>query len=151
MPVPPFGFSVGDFVTCASLIFNVIQALKDSTGSKAEFQALSQTLLSLHQALSISCVVCQWEATEIPPRYKKHYASVIEGMGEARRKCIKLLQDFLDKVQPYTDAFVEGKGNRITRRWKVTWLSKNDEVKKFRAELQLHLQALQQFTNTLFQ
>jgi hypothetical protein len=153
MPVPPFGFSVGDFVACASLIGDSIRALKDSTGSKAEFQALSQTLLSLNQALTISYVAClQWEAAEISARHKKYYATVLEGMGKEREECIKLLQDFLERAQPYTDAFVEGRGNQITRNLKkVTWLFKKDDVKNLRDELQLHLQALQQFTNTLFQ
>lgn len=153
MPVPPFGFSIGDFVACASLIGDIIRALKDSTGSKAEFQALSQTLLSLNQALTISYVACfQWEAADIPARHRKYYATVIEGIGKERERCIKLMQDFLGKAQPYTDAFVEERGNRIKRNWrKVTWLFQKDDVKNLRDELQLHLQALQQFANALFQ
>jgi hypothetical protein len=153
MPVPPFGFSVGDFVACASLIGDIIRALKDSTGSKAEFQALSQTLLSLNQALTISYIACfQWEAAEIPAKHKAYYETVVQGIGEVRGKCVRLLQNYLDEVQPYTDAFVEDRGNRITRNYKkLTWISKKDEVKTLRDELRLHLQTLQQFTNALFQ
>jgi hypothetical protein len=72
MPVQGFGFPVGDFFACASLIHNVIGALKDSTVSKANFQALFQTLVSLNQALTISYAVSiQWEAVGLPTKHRE--------------------------------------------------------------------------------
>jgi len=153
MPVPAFGFSVGDFVACASLIRDIVGALNDSTGSKSEFQALSQTLLSLNQALTVSHVVYfQWDAAELKPEYRGNATAIVKGMSEVRQKCQDLMQNFLNKAQRYTDAFIEERGNRVTRNWrKITYLFVKDDVKNLREELHIHLQTLQEFTNALFQ
>lgn len=152
MPVPPFGFSVGDFVACASLIGDIIRALNDSTGSKSEYRALSETLQSLNQALTVSQVVyLQWDIAVIHPQYRNNTSALLKGMGEVRQKCLDLMQKFINKAQPYADAFIEERGNRLTRDWrKVTWLFKKGDVKTLREELNIHLQALQEFTNAFF-
>jgi predicted molibdopterin-dependent oxidoreductase YjgC len=153
MPVPPFGFSVGDFVSCASLIGDIIRALNDCKGSKPEYQALSETLQSLSQALTVSHVVyLQWDTAVLHPQYRDNASALLEGMGKVRQKCLDLMQKFLDKAQPYTDAFLRERGSRVTRDWrKVTWLFQKGDVKALREELNTHLQTLQEFTNAFFQ
>lgn len=54
-----FGFSVGDFVACITLIKDVTQALNSSTGSVSEVTALSEMLDSLKQAIVLSAVAYQ--------------------------------------------------------------------------------------------
>ena len=46
------GFSVGDFVTCAILVKDLIKALQDTTGSSAEYQGLIKELFNLERALT---------------------------------------------------------------------------------------------------
>jgi hypothetical protein len=49
MPVG-FGFSVGDFVSCISLVRKLIKALQDSGGSSREYLELIAELRSLETA-----------------------------------------------------------------------------------------------------
>ena len=153
MPAPPFGFSVGDFVACASLIGDIVRALNNVKGSTSEYRALSETLQSLNQALTISHIVyLQWDTAVIHPQYRNNASALLKGMGDVRQKCLDLMQIFLNKVRHYDDAFVEERGSRAARDWrKVTWLSKRGDVKTLREELNLHLQTLQEFTNAFLQ
>jgi hypothetical protein len=153
MPVAPFGFSVGDFFAGASLIKDIVQALDDVKGSKPEYRALSETLQSLNQALTVSHIVClQWDTVVINPQYENNTSTLLKGMGEARQKCLDLMQSFLYKTGHYDDAFIQERGNRASRNFKkVTWLSKKGEVKVLREELSIQLQVLQELTNAFFQ
>jgi len=49
--LPPFGFSVGDFVSGISLIGELIKVLEDSAGSSAQYRELIKELYSLERAL----------------------------------------------------------------------------------------------------
>jgi hypothetical protein len=153
MPVAPFGFSVGDFFAGASLIKDIVQALDDVKGSKSEYQALSETLQPLNQALTVSHMVyLQWEAVVIHPQYEKNASTLLKGMGEARQKCLDLMQNFLYTTGHYDDAFIQEPGNRASRDFKkVTWLFKKGDVKALREKLHIQLQILQEFTNAFFQ
>jgi hypothetical protein len=51
MPVP-FGFSVGDFITCIDLIRNVVAGLEESSGAAAEYRTLINELKILKSTLS---------------------------------------------------------------------------------------------------
>jgi hypothetical protein len=153
MPVPPFGFSVGDFVAGASLIADIVRSLNDVKGSKSEYRALSETLQSLNQALTVSHIVyLQWDTVVIHPQYENNASTLLKGMGEARQKCLDLMQSFLYKTGHYDDAFIQDRGNRASRDFKkVTWLFKKGDVKALREELNIQLQILQEFTNAFFQ
>lgn len=153
MPVAPFGFSVGDFFAVASFIKDIVQALDDVKGSKPEYRALSETLQSLNQSLTVSHIVYrQWNTVVIHPQYEKNASSLLEGMDEARQKCLYLMQSFLYKNGHYDEAFIQGRGSRVSRNFKkVTWLSKEGEVKALREELNFQLQILQELTNAFFQ
>lgn len=55
MPVPGFGYSVGDFIATIELIAKVIAAFQDGTGASSEYQQVLQeleTLLHLLQHIS---------------------------------------------------------------------------------------------------
>jgi hypothetical protein len=153
MPVPPFGFSVGDFVAGASLIADIVRSLNDVKGSRSEYRALSETLQSLNQALTVSHIVyLQWDTVVTHPQYGNNASTLLKGMGEARRKCLDLMQTFLNKTGHYDDAFIQERGNRASRGFKkVTWLFKKGDVKALREELNIQLQILQEFTNAFFQ
>jgi hypothetical protein len=153
MPVAPFGFSVGDFFAGAILIKDIVQALSDVKGSKSEYRALSEALQSLNQALTVSHMVyLQWDTAVIHPQYENNASNLLKGMGEARQKCLDLMQSFLNGTGQYDDAFIQERGNRASRDFKkVTWLFKKGDVKALREELNTQLQILKEFTNAFFQ
>lgn len=147
-----FGFSVGDFITCLNLIREVYQALCDSKGSSSEYQSLFHTLVSLNQTLPYSeLIYLQWDTQAAGSAHKKHATAMINGIVFGRQKCKQLMESFLKSSQPYTDAFVKGRGSAVIRNWrKVTWLFQKEEVNKFEKELQRHLQALRIYTDAFF-
>jgi len=46
-----FGFSVGDFITAATLAYKLVLTLSESTGSSVEYQQLIQDLSCVHRTL----------------------------------------------------------------------------------------------------
>jgi hypothetical protein len=153
MPVPPFGFSVGDFFAGASLINDIFQALNDFKGSKSEYRALKETLQSLDQALKISHFVYLHCDTAIGhPQYRSNASELLKEMGDVHQKCLDLMQLFLTGVRHYDDAFIKEKGSRAARELrKIAWLSRKEEVKTLREELNIHLQTLHRLTDAFLQ
>jgi hypothetical protein len=102
-----FGFSIDDFVTCLTLVKNLVEAVKDSTGSVSELKSLLQTLQALNEAVTNSQIVhLQWEALIVNPAFRKNSLAMINGMEFARQQSKKLLEEFIESLQPYTDAFI---------------------------------------------
>lgn len=153
MSGPAFGFSVGDFIACASLVRDVIAALNDATGSKAEFRALIETLASLGQALNLSYAVCmQWNASDSGLRCDDRIVALVKEITDTRERCIELIKTFLAKVQPFHDSFVAGRGGRVRQSWrKISWLFKKDDAKALNEKIQNNVQILQVLTNALLQ
>jgi hypothetical protein len=52
-----FGFSIDDFVICLTLVKDLAEAVKDSTGSVSELKSLLQTLQALNKAVTNSQIV----------------------------------------------------------------------------------------------
>jgi hypothetical protein len=81
-----FGFSIDDFVTCLTLVKNLVEAVKDSTGSVSELKSLLQTLQALNEAVTNSQIVhLQWEALIVNPAFRKNSLAMINGMEFARQ------------------------------------------------------------------
>jgi hypothetical protein len=148
-----FGFSIGDFVTCLTLAKNLVEAIKDSTGSVFDFKSLLQTLQALNEAVTHSQIVhLQWEALVIDPSFKKNSLAMINGMEFARQQSKKLLEDFIESLQPYTDVFIKSNGKPVLRNWrKITWHFQKDQSGKLERDLNRHLEALRIYTDALFQ
>ena len=148
-----FGFSAGDFITCLGLINNISQALKDSTGSASDFNALNETLQSLSQAIAASEVIyLQWSDLPTTATFKANSRAMINGMLFQRQRCRLVMEEFLKAAQPYTDALVHERGKSVVRTWrKVRWLYQKDMVLKLERNLKGHLEALRIYTDALFQ
>ena len=148
-----FGFSVGDFVAFLSLVRDISQALKSSTGSVADYKAVLQTLNSLNQTFTTSEVVylqCQSRSSQLS--YDHNTQAMVNGMLYERQQCRALMEQFLKASTPYTNAFLRHRGNAIMRSWRqVTWLSKAQEINKLDRGLQGHMRAMQVYSDALFQ
>jgi hypothetical protein len=148
-----FGFSIGDFITCLSLIRQVSQALKDSSGSVADYKSFLQTLSSLNQTLTTSeLIYLQWQSQTSGPAFQPNTQAMVNGILFERQQCRSLMERFLKASAPYTDAFLSRRQNAMVRGWrKVTWLYQKDEISKLERDLQGHMQAMQVYSDALFQ
>ena len=148
-----FGFSIDDFVTCLTLVKNLVEAVKDSTGSVSELKSLLQTLQALNEAVINSQIVhLQWEALIVNPTFRKNSLAMINGMEFARQQSKKLLEEFIESLQPYTDAFIKSDGKIVFRNWrKIKWQFQKDETGKLEQDLNRNLEALRIYTDALFQ
>jgi len=148
-----FGFSVGDFITCLSLVRQITQALRDSTGSVADYKSFLQTLNSLNQTFTTSeLIYLQWQNDVGDPRYSSNAQAMVNGMLFERQQCKILMDRFLKASEPYSDAFLKRRENTVVRGWrKVTWLYQKEEISKLERDLQGHMRAMQIYADALFQ
>lgn len=88
MSVPSFGYSAGDFIATIELIFKVIAAFKDGSGSSVEYRQILQELESvLHLLEHISSL----------PTTQRNFAYVNALKGVALNLQAPL-RKFLDKI-----------------------------------------------------
>jgi hypothetical protein len=150
-----FGFSVGDFITCLSLIRQVTQALKDSKGSVYDYKSFLQTLNSLNQTFTTSeLVYLQWQnhSRQSCSAYENNTVAMINGILYERLQCKNLMERFLKSTKLYTDAFLMQREKVVVRGWrKITWLFEKEEISKLDRDLQGHMRAMQIYTDALFQ
>jgi hypothetical protein len=149
-----FGFSVGDFVACLALIKDIVDALNDSTGSKADFKALFGTLKSLENAFKICQLVYQCEEPYVEPQVQLKAGEIRQQLLGEHQKCKNILEKFVGSLSPYTDAFVDEGSKAVTlvrHIRKITWLSRKAEVAKLEKNLRGHLDSLQMYAAALCQ
>jgi hypothetical protein len=73
-------------------------------------------------------------------------------MEFARQQSKKLLEEFIESLQPYTDAFIKSDGKLVLRNGrKIKWQFQKDETRKLEQNLNRHLEALRIYTDALFQ
>lgn len=129
--LPPFGFSVGDFLSGINLIREIIKALEDSAGSSAEYRELIKGLYSLERAL------LEVKALNLD---ESQYAQQI-ALRQATTQCQQTIDDFLQKIRKFQPALRTG-GSRSSWRdgvRKIEWaLCKKEDVEKFCAQLNAH-------------
>jgi hypothetical protein len=88
----PFGISVGDFIASIELIHDVLEALKESNGSAAQFQELIRELYSLERALLAV------KALKTLPAQN----SEIDAIKQAAAQCQVTVDTFLQKNKKFT-------------------------------------------------
>ena len=129
--LPPFGFSVGDFVSGINLIRELIKALEDSAGSSADYVDLIRELYSLERAL-LEVKHLDLDESQEPQNL---------ALRQAATQCQQTIDEFLQrthKFQPALRAFGSKSSWRDGLR-KVEWaLCKKDDVQKFGAQLLGH-------------
>jgi len=129
--LPPFGFSVGDFVSGINLIRELTKALEDSAGSAAEYRELIKELYSLERALL--------EVKALDLDESQHAQQV--ALRQAATQCQQTIDGFLQKIRKFQPALCTG-GSKSSWRdglRKVEWaLYKKEDVEKFRAQINGH-------------
>jgi hypothetical protein len=134
MPIP-FGFSVGDFIATLELIQDVVEALKESHGSSADFQELIRELYSLERALSVV------KKLEVSPA--QH--SQLDAVKQAATQCQITVDTFLRKNKKFlptlgaAGAQHKWKGVLHKIQWRVY---RKDDVDEFRAALSGHTSSI---------
>ncbi|KAL8807266.1 MAG: hypothetical protein Q9182_000771 [Xanthomendoza sp. 2 TL-2023] len=141
-----FGFSVGDIVAALKLIKQSVEALQDTKGSTADYQALSHEIDSLRDGL---------EAIEDlrlhqrgGPRSKQNVA-----VQEAVARCCHCLDTFLSAISKYQPWLQKNRPPGVSWRAslkKIQWaLCKKDDVNRFRAQLERHCSSISMLLVTL--
>jgi len=97
-----FGFSVGDFVAAGHAVINIYAALKDSTGSAAEFQSLKLIRGSLGTAVAEVQTIMQ-SATPYP--FPKSLANAVTVHLD---DCSRFLKRFDEITQKYALSLAPG-------------------------------------------
>ncbi|KAF8955918.1 hypothetical protein BDZ97DRAFT_1708710 [Flammula alnicola] len=133
LPFVPSSF--GDIVAAATLALSIYKALSDSTGSSYEYQCLISELRSFHHALLfVNNVIRATSPNE----------TVVQDIQEEAATCLKLLENFWDRIKSYQKAL--GGGGRNSSWRKIGWgLFKANEVAEFRQKLSQHKQNLTVF------
>lgn len=133
--VPPFGFSVGDFIAVGVLIKDVIVCLQSSSGSAADYRELMRELEGLAHALH--------EIEHLRGSPQQEVA--ISAIKCAALNCNYVLHEFLQKVKKYEKSLgdsVESKKLKAAGR-KIQWkLDMEEDVLKLRAYLNAHVGSL---------
>ena len=122
-----FGFSTGDFIAASQLIVGIVSSLKESGGSKSEYQELVRELFILDRTL-------------------KHL-DTLKGPGVDNVKCAALscryqLETFFQSIQAYDKSLGIGSAAGVVKdsARKVRWhYGKKGEVAKLRAYLDVHM------------
>ena len=129
--LPPFGFSVGDFVASIELVRQLIKALEDTAGSSAEYRGLIKELYSLERALL--------EVKSLDLDVSQHAQQI--ALRQAATQCQQTIDEFLVKIRKFQPSLRIG-GSKSSWRdglRKVEWaLYKKEDVQKFRAQLNGH-------------
>lgn len=133
--LPPFGFSVGDFIAGINLVRDVIKALEDSAGSSLEYRELIRELYGLERALievkhlDLSDSQCSQQIA----------------LQHAATQCQETTDIFLQTIRKYQPAL----SNAISKLSlqgnlrKIQWaLCKRDDIERFRAKVSGHAAAI---------
>lgn len=137
-----FGFSAGDFIAALQLVGTVIDALRDSGNSSAEYRSLIGQLYTLESAL---LGIKRLELDD------SQHAEVI-ALRQAAAQCQRTIDAFLEKVKVYQPSLKSGgSGNRLRDGWrKFKWaVCKKEDVVRFRAELMAHTEAIEMILTTV--
>jgi hypothetical protein len=137
MPIT-FG-SVGDIIAVCLLVKDCAEALSDTNGSSAEYQAVIRELYVLEKALLEIGVLARIHATT--PELKSLFISIATTVDQ----CRKSLEAFRAKTKTYDAYLAQGCGKSAAQRVfagsakKILWQVKmKDEIARFRAELIAH-------------
>lgn len=130
-----FGFSVGDFLAAVELVGNVIGALREATGSGANYRDLLKELLTLETAL------LHVKRLDLDSGQRTEKVA----LRQAATQCQRTIDDFWNTIQKYQPHLREGgTGSRVKDSWfKIRWaVCKKDDLAKFKADLRGHIVAI---------
>lgn len=142
----PFGFSVGDILAGLKLIKKSVEALQDTKGSAADYQALIYDINSLEDRLA--AVNDLRLDQRFGPKSKQNLA-----VQEAISRCWNCVDAFLSaiaKYQPWLQGNTPAGFGWKANLKKIQWaLCKKDDVNRFRAQLERHSASISMLLVTL--
>jgi hypothetical protein len=132
-----FGFSVGDFLTAAKLICDIVSSLRNSSTS-----SYHELILELH---GLQHALHEIEHLKCPPSQQ----AVVNGIKVAAPMRQHPLDEFARKLKKFEDLGVENGGKLGKREMVKTWgrnvqwgVSMEEKVAKLRAYLAVHVGSL---------
>ncbi|KAL8966691.1 MAG: hypothetical protein Q9197_005846 [Variospora fuerteventurae] len=141
-----FGFSVGDLVMGLKLIKQSIEALEDTKGSSADYQALSLEIDSLKNGLE---AVEDLRLDERLGPKSKACITVHDAVSRCRH-CIDVFLSTITKYQPWLRTVNPSGSAWKANLKKIQWaLCKKDDVSRFRAQLERHSSSISMLLVTL--
>ncbi|KAL9587979.1 MAG: hypothetical protein Q9203_003203, partial [Teloschistes exilis] len=142
-----FGFSVGDIVAGLKLIKQSIEAIQDTKGSSADFEALGHEIASLKAGLEAV------EDLKLDQTFGSESKQCV-AIGQAIARCWKCVDVFLSTIAKY-QPWLRSKAASASLNWKanlkkIQWaLCKKDDVNRFRAQLERHTSSISMLLVTL--
>jgi hypothetical protein len=123
-----FGYSVSDFITVTKLIADLIGALRESGGSKSDYQEIINELEGLDRAIR----PLEESTDDASPE--------IYGLKCAAASCRAILEDFHNKVKKYNSGLGHNASDgMLLKSWKkVRWLGKKEYIDRLRQYLEVH-------------
>jgi hypothetical protein len=137
-----FGFSAGDFIAALKIVGTVIDALRNSGESSAEYRSLIEQLYTLESSL---LGVKRLELDE------SQLAEVV-ALRQAAAQCQRTIDAFWEKIKKYQPSLQSGgTGSRVKDGWrKVKWaVCKKEDIVRFRAELMAHTEGIEIILTTV--
>lgn len=130
----PFGVSVSDFIAGIKLFKDAIDSFSNTRGARADFAELSRSLSSLATALTaLGAVSLDTD---------QHRQALKQNLDACKLRISAFLVDIVQFRN--LDAPYAGKARLAMAFRQVQWaLCKNDDVKKFRLEIETHIGALE--------
>ncbi|KAL8824504.1 MAG: hypothetical protein Q9191_005010, partial [Dirinaria sp. TL-2023a] len=141
-----FGFSVSDIVIGLKLIKQSIEALQDTKGSSADFRALTHEIDSLRDGLEAV------EDLKLDQQFgpKSKQAVAIRQAVSRCRQCIETFLSTIAKYQPCFRTKIPARATWKANLKKIQWaLCKQDDVNRFRAQLERHSSSISMLLVTL--
>lgn len=142
----PFGFSVGDFIACISMINDVIGAFSGTRGARADYQLLKGTLESLQQSFeAIGQIPVDPQAN-----FQQHAA-----ITQTVDRCWKCIDSFLRRTLKYdvigsADVPQDWKAKIQAGARKLQWaILKKDDIQKFKEDIHQQIEAISLLLATL--
>lgn len=135
MPVPGFGFSVGDFLAGINLIKNLVEALNDTAGAKPAYQSLIAELLSLQNALT------EAQGVQVDDTGTHLQTALIQ----VASRCQSSIENFLNKNVKFQSSLGDQptSSKLQTNLHKIQWtLCKDDAINNLRKEVTGNTQTL---------
>ncbi|KAJ4350224.1 uncharacterized protein N0V89_008845 [Didymosphaeria variabile] len=129
MPIT-FG-AVGDIISVCLLVKDLVDALDEARGSKAEYQSVVRELWILDRALLEIDLLTRTHENGATPELR----SLCETAQRAAAKCKSLVAQFLERMKKYKRAFEDE--NKVKKavmgvRWRV---GEREAVERFRVEI----------------
>lgn len=126
--------SFGDIITICQLVKAAVDALDESRGSAADYQALKTLLLNLAYVLFKIQALVETKKISDP-----------DMLTRTLEDCFATLKSFMDKIKKYDGNLgSDGSGNWFKDSYrKIRWPSMKEDVTAFRDTLAVYLDMLQ--------